>query len=731
MRMPAFTLRAALVALFLLPLAPAEAGRPTFESAPYRDKEHKFSLKIFKGYQAVPPQPGETETVCRFWDPKGKGSARGTSDATIQVVRIVIEDGPDPVVTGDKADPTAPPDRQGPPTPRRSRDAWEATVGRLTRRMPPTMRKIFDRKKFKTIKSKDKPRVEGKLWNFALKQGRRGGLFITLAVYEKDRVQYGILMSCGMPLRKHFERAFKRVAESFKFHDKRAKEVERIDDLDGVNITPEKRREIETGMVKGWDVIVSPKKNYIVIYNTKRGTNHRLAKEIARRIEMIREQIYEVQFPPAQPIDAVSIVRVCENASEYFTYGGPRGSAGYWSPMTEELVFYDASPSKRPDDNTLSVLYHEAFHQYIHYSVGRVAPHSWFNEGHGDYYAGAKLRGRKFKIYPFKWRIGRIKNAIVQGLRPFTEVTDDDGNVRRKWEPRGYTPLEDLVRFSQREYYSYPGVCYAQGWSLVYFLREVVPKNKKYNAKWGHILDTYFDTLKAEVAKAKEPPPGVEGPEEPGTPKDPTEPDGEKPADPAKPKDPTEPDGEKPGDEAPAPPAAPEKPTDEPPAPERPKDAPPAPEKPEDAPPAPEEPKDEPPAPEQPKDAPPTPEQPTDEPPAPGEPKDEPPPPDQPKDAPAPPGEEPAKPEEPKDGPAKPGEEGEPTPEKPDGEKDGEGEDEDEGEPPPAESQEAPRTVFRGLGGAAALKKAVDVAFEGVDWEEFEAAWLKATKRVK
>ena len=45
--------------------------------------------------------------------------------------------------------------------------------------------------------------------------------------------------------------------------------------------------------------------------------------------------------------------------------------------------------------------------------------------------------------------------------------------------------------------------------------------------------------------------------------------------------------------------------------------------------------------------------------------------------------------------------------------------------------QEAPRTIFRGVGGAGALKTAVDKAFEGIDWEEFTAAWIKATKRGK
>ena len=268
-----------------------------------------------------------------------------------------------------------------------------------------------------------------------------------------------------------------------------------------MNISAERRREIEKGMIKGWNVIVSPKKQYVVLYNTVEGRNNQLAREIARRIELIRAQIYEKQFPPVHPIDAVSVVRVCGDKAEYHRYGGPGGSAGYWNSGSEELVFYDASRSKKIDDNTVAVLYHEAFHQYIFYSTGDVAPHSWFNEGHGDYYSGAELKGRSFKIKPFAWRRGLIKNAATKGPREKIEVEAPDGTKHTRYaNDGGYTPLVDLIRFTQREYYSYPGISYAEGWSLIYFLREVVPKNKQYRRKWGHILDTYFDTLQAAVS---------------------------------------------------------------------------------------------------------------------------------------------------------------------------------------------------------------------------------------
>ncbi len=493
-------LRALLLGLVvsLLVLAPAPEADAGIElpRTQYRDPVHKFSFKIFKDWKQVPVEAGEAIEVAKFSE--GGSGRGGWVTPSLVVVRINKRDGGNtPTVTGDINEVM-----RRMMEARNPKSAWAATLGRV--RLPEGT--TFDESDFKKVKSKDK--IEGKFYAFeypyAMARGRDvPSIFVSLAVFEKDDIEYGLFFRSMEDRRKSYEKGLEKLAKTFRFFDEKAKDVQAIDVLEGVNITPERRREIERTMVKGWDVVVSPKKNYIVIYNTMRDKNHRLAKEIAKRIEMIREQIYEVQFPPAQPIDAVSIVRVCGNRKEYHEYGGPGGSAGYWNSGSEELVFYDASPGRKIDFDTVSVLYHEAFHQYIYYSAGNVAPHSWFNEGHGDYYAGADLKGRKFKIKPFRWRQGIIKNAVAKGPREKVEVEDKDGSTKLVYaNDGGYTPLVDLVRFTQREYYRYPGVSYAQGWSLIYFLREVVPDNKKYEAKWGHILDVYFKTLKGEAVDA-------------------------------------------------------------------------------------------------------------------------------------------------------------------------------------------------------------------------------------
>ena len=243
--------------------------------------------------------------------------------------------------------------------------------------------------------------------------------------------------------------------------------------------------------LKEWDALDT--KNYLIVYNKE--VKRPLLKKIALHIEQIRSEVYEKLFPPAKEVKAISVVRVCKDAEEYHRYGGPGGSAGYWARGDEELVFYQDKSNKK---DSLRVLYHEAFHQYIHYAVGDVAPHSWFNEGHGDYFAGHDCVGGKFIAKPFRWRTGIIANALAQ---------------------KTYVPLDKFLKYSQGEYYSNPGLCYAQGWSFIYFLREVERKKiVKYKKYWG-LLDRYFEAIKRNVKAVKEggleglndPPPGGEG----------------------------------------------------------------------------------------------------------------------------------------------------------------------------------------------------------------------------
>jgi len=556
----------------------AVAPFDTTASTVYRDSKYKFSLYRFDKWEQVPVEVDEEYTVAKFYEPGSKGDSFRPA---MEILRFSKK--PDEPATPETAGPDPGGDKPKPPKharPKREepRSVYEAATQGL---LGPDAKKWPENKNWKPVVSKDK--VAGKLWALEIpvySNTPDGTLLLLLAAFEKDGVGYGIRVTSSARRRDTYEPLTKGIARSFLFHDDKAKDAARLGILNGINISPERRRKIEEGLVKGWDVIVSPKKNYVVVYNTKNDTNKELARLLAERIERIREQVYEKQFPPAKPVDAVSVMRVCGDAIEYHAYGGPGGSAGYWNNHSEELVFYDASRSRRVDDNTLAVLYHEAFHQYIYYSVGKVSPHSWFNEGHGDYYAGAKFGGSRFTIEPFRWRVGVLKTALNQGPRSCKVTKDAEGKETKVWGNTGYTPLKDLVEFSQADYYSYPSVSYAQGWSLVYFLREEVPRKKEWNAKWGKILPNYFEALRRQAARDKQPkafeppapppeqppaPPPEPPPAPPADPAGKTDPAPEPPpADPATPPDPSAPtnpdDPTKPGD--PPPPADPPKPGD-------------------------------------------------------------------------------------------------------------------------------------------------------------------------
>ncbi len=180
-----------------------------------------------------------------------------------------------------------------------------------------------------------------------------------------------------------------------------------------------------------------------------------------------------------------SVVRVCSSADEYHKYGGPGGSAGYWNSADEELVIYDDKAGGGRGD-TWATLNHEAFHQYIYYFFGRLAPHSWYNEGTGDFYSGYEYRNKRFFLKPFDWREGLIQEALRRNL---------------------HQPWSAILKFTQQEYYSNsrhkddpngtPNIArnYAQGWSMVYFLRTGKKSARGWNPRWDTILDTYLRTL--------------------------------------------------------------------------------------------------------------------------------------------------------------------------------------------------------------------------------------------
>ncbi len=239
----------------------------------------------------------------------------------------------------------------------------------------------------------------------------------------------------------------------------------------------------------GWRATATPSKRYIIKSDSD---DEDFIEKVIARLEKSRD-LYERDFPPKETIEHVSIVRVCSTEEVFHSYGNTGGGvAGWFSPASTELVLYDGKTWDR--NMTFAVMSHEAFHQYCHFLFQESEAHRWFDEGHGDYYGGAKM--------------GRSKQASMIITPKMPSGLGRLGIIREMVRTATYAPLEDHLNYSHGEWQSQGPrnvSCYAQSWSIVYMLRQgalgKVPK-KVWKKEYKDIIPNYIRVLNAEYAKA-------------------------------------------------------------------------------------------------------------------------------------------------------------------------------------------------------------------------------------
>lgn len=228
-----------------------------------------------------------------------------------------------------------------------------------------------------------------------------------------------------------------------------------------------KRTQMDRGaLCADWNIMKSPKGNYIIEYATRPEFAKRAGEEM-EQILALYKQIIPTQkgIPPCR-------IKIFDREEDFQYYSAAYGAAAYWSPGQEEIVCYrfegdklrsreteeefEIAEDRNPEEVTFKVLYHEGFHQYMYFYMGRdrgVYVPSWLNEGLGDYFFGGEWSPdrRKFSIGINDWRIRTILSAI------------------RKNE---HVPVSQIIRYEQRQYYANPGLCYAEGWALNYFFQQ-------------------------------------------------------------------------------------------------------------------------------------------------------------------------------------------------------------------------------------------------------------------
>lgn len=242
----------------------------------------------------------------------------------------------------------------------------------------------------------------------------------------------------------------------------------------------------DVAQTPGWDLIETPSKQYLIKTNS---TDRKDLKKVVKRLEASRK-LYEQDFPPAEPITQVSVVRICATQDDFKLYGKTSdGVAGFFNPGSEELVLYFPQGNA---DMTMAVMTHEGFHQYCHFLFNRSAAHRWYDEGHGDYYGAYKMRGSKL-----------VPNEDMKGGLARTP------EIKRMLREGSAAPLSRHIRFTHSEWQgqdpSSGTACYSQSFSIIYFLREGARgkvSSKYWKMEYATIIPNYIKYLSEGFTEA-------------------------------------------------------------------------------------------------------------------------------------------------------------------------------------------------------------------------------------
>jgi|GEM_PF-3510589 hypothetical protein len=461
-----------------LTLAPPELGDVQ------KVKEWGYSIRPIKGWKSQTVEAG-TKNVVGCWIPdlselERRGAYDQYREASVATLRIVRVEIPTSGTAGSK--------------PEASADTKPDAKPELPAGVPNAVRKALEGEKVHTSveawiesewegasKRYTKKDVKAPMKGWTAEWGA-GAQTISVGVFSENNIEWGVIYTAfEETYKKNWAEVYKKSIASFKLFPPEGKPSAGLLNKDPTKLDGQAKRDAVRASIAGnpgWYAVDTP--NYVFLTDD---ADKGFISELTKQIEIIRAKVYEKMFPPLKPITEISTVRVFSNQADYHAYGGPGGSAGYWNSRKEELVLFTrftGESKKNSKDYCKSVMYHEAFHQYIFYAAGDLAPHSWFNEGHGDYFAGATISSGNVRIDTFDWRVGHLKDHMSKG--------------------NDLIPIKSLVRYPQSEYYTNGGFKYAQGWAMVYFLRKVT-KNKR----WQEIPDRYYNKLVAgmvEIHKA-------------------------------------------------------------------------------------------------------------------------------------------------------------------------------------------------------------------------------------
>ncbi len=221
--------------------------------------------------------------------------------------------------------------------------------------------------------------------------------------------------------------------------------------------------------------------NYVIASDLP-SRRRRFVRDIQEGLHALRTA-YEQLVPPRREIEEVSVVRVFAQRRTFTDYLGENAlkewALGMWMPGRRELVIspFDEADDKRDRESMLRTVFHEGFHQYVHYALDSIPIPIWINEGHAAFFEGADIgfRGKNVGIAEVESRTRVLENIL------------DERDAR----PVG---LARLMTMSTAEFYQPEGRLerYSLAWGLVYFLRKAADQYP--DQPYDKVCDAVFET---------------------------------------------------------------------------------------------------------------------------------------------------------------------------------------------------------------------------------------------
>ncbi|OGV78501.1 MAG: hypothetical protein A3K19_26665 [Lentisphaerae bacterium RIFOXYB12_FULL_65_16] len=210
----------------------------------------------------------------------------------------------------------------------------------------------------------------------------------------------------------------------------------------------------EVKNMKDWWYAESP--NYVIITDLPKGSRG-FVEDLRDELEIMRD--YYAKFTPEKAdITEVSVVRIFKDREAFKDYVGKLGDmfpGGVWMSTRKELVISPVEGASTAENREwmTDTVFHEAFHQYIEYALGRIQPPPWYNEGHAEMFEQATVRNGKVVVRETDpWRVEQLCNSLDRC---------DVARVRQLIET-------DYQAFCGTDYKAN----YVLSWGIIYFLRK-------------------------------------------------------------------------------------------------------------------------------------------------------------------------------------------------------------------------------------------------------------------